>query len=279
VGVFPHIVVRLRPLANSVREVAMSGLLSSLGRVAPWTLGGTARAQAAPSGQDANTQARESQEQAVVDVVSVAALPLDIASYGAIAASVKSSGAIPPYGFARGAPLEDAMAMIGHTLSQGQGGYYIAINAPGASLATAMTPGQLSGYMQSGGTLYQDTLASSDGHTYSIYGLLQQAFAANARTEQRQAIGACVDPRLSVAEALLDQLRADSEPAGSARALLFGAKSGGPDTAKVIRTIVLQTGSQGPNGVRLTVVYFPPTNRFTTSAPAPATPETLQLAG
>jgi hypothetical protein len=206
-------------------------------------------------------------------------VPIDIASYGAIIGSVTAAGGAASHGAGEAAAVQDVMAMIGKTLSQGQGAYYLAINVPGDTLATAMTPGQLRAYMQSGGTLYPDTVTSSDGQTYSLQGLLKQAFAANRRAERMQAEDPAMDnPYMEGAEALLDQMRADSSPAGSQRSVLFGSNSSGPDTAKTIRTLVLQMGGGGADKVQLTIVYFPPGSGSLATAPsAQQAPSRLEL--
>src|SRR6202012_2575724 len=92
---------------------------------------------------DKATQGRESQEAAIVDAISMNTVPIDIASYGAIIGSVTAAGGAASHGAGESADVQSVMAMIGKTLSQGQGAYYIAINVPGDSLMTAMTPGQL----------------------------------------------------------------------------------------------------------------------------------------
>jgi hypothetical protein len=262
------------------QEAMMSGAISALGGGGAWSLGAVSDRVTLPTSPA--LQAQVTAAEAVVNAISMATVPLDIASFGAILGSVQGTAASAGPGGGEAATVQSVMAMIGKTLSQGQGGYYIAINAPGASVMTAMTPGQLRLYMQNGGTLDQDNVVSSDGHTYSMYGLLQQAFAANTQTEQMQAADpALADPKLTVAEALLDQMRADSAPASSARSVLFGSSSHGPDTSRAIRTIVLQmSGTTRANGVVLTVVYFPPN----AGAPAAAgsstqadTPSSLHL--
>jgi hypothetical protein len=203
-----------------------------------------------------------------------------MASFTAIMASIKSASGTDASGPGQAAALQDVMSMIGKTLSQGQGAYYIAMDAPGGALVTAMTPNQLQAYMQSGGTLDQDNLVSSDGHTYSLHDLLQQAFAASARSERLLAANpATDDPKLKVAEALLDQMRADSEPSGSMRSLLFGSRTTNQDTAKQIRTIVLRMNPDATTkGVSLTIVYFPPgTSNLPGQTASADAPTTLQL--
>jgi hypothetical protein len=149
---------------------------------------------------------------------------------------------------------------------------------------TAMTPGQLQAYMQSKGALYPDTLISSNGNSYSLYDLLNQAFAANARTQEMQeAEPAAANPDLTVAEALLNQMKADSSPGGSAQLPPLGNPSAGPDAVKSIRTLVLQMDASGSNnGVRLSIVYFPPRlgngpQDWGPPATTVAAPETLRL--
>ncbi|WP_158932326.1 hypothetical protein [Acidisphaera sp. S103] len=228
---------------------------------------------------DKAAQTRESQETAIVDAISMNTVPIDIASYGAIVGSVTAAGGVASHGAGEAAAVQDVMSMIGKTLSQGQGAYYLAINVPGDTLATAMTPGQLQAYMQSGGTLYPDTVTSSDGQTYSLQGLLKQAFAANERAEQMRAADPAMDnPYMDGAEALLDQMRADSSPPGSQRSVLFGSNAHDPDTAKTIRTLVLQMGGGGADSVQLTIVYFPPGSGSLAAAPsAQQAPSRLQL--
>jgi hypothetical protein len=86
--------------------------------------------------------AQERQEVADINAVRIGSVPIDIASYGAIMGSIESPGDSGTS--ARdNAALQDVLTMIGNTLSQGQGGYFIAINAPGAALQASMTPGQL----------------------------------------------------------------------------------------------------------------------------------------
>jgi len=253
----------------------MSNAISSSAGSGGW-LSGTGLEQTAA---DKATQVRESQEAAIVDAISVNTLPIDIASFGAIVGSVTAAGGAASHGAGESADVQDVMSMIGKTLSQGQGAYYLAINVPGDTLMTAMTPGQLQAHMQGGGALDPDTVTSSDGQTYSLQGLLKQAFAANERAEQMQAVDPTMgDPYLGGAEALLDQMRADSAPAGSQRSVLFGSGSHGPDTAKTIRTLVLQMGS-GADPVRLTIVYFPPGSGSLAPAPSSAqqAPSRLQL--
>jgi hypothetical protein len=62
----------------------------------------------------------------VVDAISINEVPLDIASYGAILGSIKSAGGASANGAAESAAAQKIMTMIGNTLSQGHGGYYIA---------------------------------------------------------------------------------------------------------------------------------------------------------
>lgn len=237
---------------------------------------GAASAPAASNGGDPDVQAL----QQVEDAVRFAREPLDAGALAAIMGSVQGDA---PGGGGQPEALEKVMTMIGGTLAQGQGAYYIAINAPGASLMTSMTPGQLGAYMQSGGTLYKDTLVAGDHRTYSIYGLLTQAQQASQRAEILQASTlAAVDPRLQVAENVLDQMRADEAPAGSQRAVLFGSQSRGTETAKHIQAIVLQMPQSGAAGVQLTIVYIPPEPTSQAGAAGTATasappPETLQL--
>jgi hypothetical protein len=245
--------------------------VAALQRLSGNTQPTTAAASGAPVGQDA----------AVINAVDINAVPLDIASYGAI---IDSTGGTEGYSARDPTAFQDAMEMIGETLSQAQGGYYLAINAPGRSLMTAMTPGQLQAYMQSKGTLYPDTLLSSNGNKYSLYDLLNQAFAANTRTQQMQeADPAAANPNLTVAEALLNQMKADSAPAGSVQLPPLGTPSAGPDAAKSIRTLVLQMDASGSNnGVRLSIVYFPPgagngPQDWGPPATTVAAPEILQL--
>jgi hypothetical protein len=223
----------------------------------------------------------DSQDAAVINAVDINAVPLDIASYGAI---MGSTGGTEGYSARDPAAFQDAMEMIGEMLSQARGGYYLASNAPGRSLMTAMAPGQLQAYMQSKGALYPDTLISSNGHSYSLYDLLNQAFAANARTQQmQQADPAAANPDLTVAETLLNQMKADSASAGSAQLPPLRTPSAGPDAAKSIRALVLQMDASGSNsGVRLSIVYFPPSagngpQDWGPPATTMAAPETLQL--
>ncbi|HEX4367149.1 MAG TPA: hypothetical protein VH023_09985 [Rhodopila sp.] len=256
----------------------MSNAISSPAGAGAWLPGGSGGVGLLQSAAGKATQAQESQEAAIVDAISMSTVPIDIASYGAIIGSVAAAGGAASHGAGEAAAVQDVMGMIGKTLSQGQGAYYIAINVPGDTLMTAMTPGQLQAYMQSGGALYPDTVTSSDGRSYSVQGLLKQAFAANQRAEQMQAADPTMDnPRLDGAEALLDQMRADSSPPGSQRSVLFGSGSHGPDTAKAIRTLVLQMGS-GADPVQFTIVYFPPGSGSLAAAPsAPQAPSLLQL--
>jgi hypothetical protein len=253
-------------LSSGYEAVAFAATLRSSGRGQP----ATAAASAAPQGREA----------ALINAVRINAVPLDIASYGAILGNIGGSIGSSPRD---PAAFRDVMEMIGGTLSQGQGGYYLAINAPGGSLMTAMTPSQLQAYMQSKGTLYPDTLTSSNGHTYSLYDLLKQAFAADRHTEQMQAADPGMsDPGLLVAEALLDKMQADDAPAGSRRSPLPSYQLDRGDTAKSIRTLVLQMDGSGNNGVRLSIVYFPPglgngPQAWSAPATTAAAPETLQL--
>lgn len=223
---------------------------------------------------------QSSVEAAVINAIDVNAVPFDTASYAAILGSIKSAGGSFASGTGEQAALQQVMGMIGKTISQGQGGYYIAINAPHGSMATSMTPGQLKAYMQSDGTLYPDTVVAQNA-TYTVYGLLQQAFAANAKTERLQAAGdAMDDPRLKMAESLLDQMKGDSAPTGSMESVLFGSKSLSHDAGKSIRTLVLQMHGDSSNRVRLTIVYYPPgVGNYTLgqSTQSDSAPATLQL--
>lgn len=210
------------------------------------------------------------------DAVRIGSVPLDLAAFAAIMGSIDPSGSAGATH--DNAAFQDAMTMIGGTLAQRQGGYFLAIDAPGGGLMTSMTPGQLSAYMQSGGTLYNDTVVSSDGHTYSLYDLLKQAFAASRRQELLQAANPLLDdPCLEVAEGLLDQMRADSAPADSQRSLLFGSRTSGSAAARHIQTLVLQMGAAGSAGVGLSVVYFPSNPTAGSPAPPAAAPVTLRL--
>ena len=134
--------------------------------------------------------------------------------------------------------------------------------------------------MQSGGRLYQDTVVAPNA-SHTLYDLLQQAFAANAKAERLQAAGdAMEDPHLKIAEALLDQMKGDSALTGSMESVLFGSKSLGRDAAKSIRTLVLQMDGNSSNGVRLTIVYYPPgVGKYSVeqSTQSDSAPTTLQL--
>jgi hypothetical protein len=244
------------------------------------TISGDATTQ---PGKAAASAAPNSQTAAVINAVRINAVPLDIASYGAIMSNIDSGWANGGTSPRDAADFEKVMEMIGGTLTQGQGGYFFAINAPGGSLMTAMTPGQLGAYMQSGGTLYKDTLISSNGHSYSLYDLLNQAFAANTRTEQMQlADPATANPNLLTAELLLNQMQTDSAPGGGSQWRSFLSHWNDPDAATTIRTLVLQLGGTGNNSVRLSIVYFPPglgngPQAWSAPATTAASPETLQL--
>jgi hypothetical protein len=225
-------------------------------------------------------QPQDAETASVINAISINAVPFDMASFTAIMASIKAAGGSAASGPGQAAALQNVMTMIGKTLSQGQGAYYIAIDAPGGALLTAMTPDQLQAYMQSGGSLDQDNLVSSDGHTYSLHDLLQQAFAASARTERLQAANPAMDdPKLKMAEALLDQMRADTEPSGSMRSLLFGSKSANQDKVRQIRTVVLQMNPDATTkGISLTIVYFPPgASNLPDQTASPDAPTALQL--
>jgi len=232
------------------------------------------------AGQSSGGAAQSSVEAAVINAIDIDAVPFDIASYEAILGSIKSAGGSFATGTGEQAALQQVMGMIGKTISQGQGAYYIAVNAPHGSMATSMTPSQLEAYMQSDGTLYPDTVVAQNG-TYTLYGLLQQAFAASAKTERLQAADdAMVDPQLKMAESLLDQMKGDSAPTGSMESVLFGSKSLSHDAAKSIRTLVLQMDGNSSNGVRLTIVYYPPgAGNYTVEQPtqSDSAPTTLQL--
>ena len=65
------------------------------------------------------------------------------------------------------------------------------------------------------------------------------------------------DPRLKVAEALLDQMRGDSTSAAE----LARVRSARPDAARKIQSLVLSMDADdggNPGGAQLTIVYFPP---------------------
>jgi len=67
---------------------------------------------------------------AVINAVRIASVPLDLSSYATIMGSIEGAAGNDPQ--KDDAALRNAISMIGDTLSHGEGGYFIAINAPAA---------------------------------------------------------------------------------------------------------------------------------------------------